>query len=120
MHTLLDFKEEALAEYLNSALRRHGLDSHVFKIGVARDGSPLFSIACPNVSEMKQARYLIYSSTDFIRDIHPEAAEVLRNIRWEARHKISQMMLRLLTSKPALVFSALALSAAAAGYLLDL
>lgn len=120
MHTLLDFKEEALAEYLNSALRRHGLDSYVFNVGVAPDGSPLFSIACPNVSEMKQGRYLIYSSPYFIRDIHPEAAHELLKIRWEARRKGRQMLLRLLTSRPALVFSALALSAAAAGYLLDL
>ncbi|MCP1648477.1 MULTISPECIES: hypothetical protein [Pseudomonas aeruginosa group] len=120
MHTLLDFKEEALAEYLNSALRRHGLDSYVFNVGVAADGSPLFSIACPNVSEMSQARYLIYTSTEFIRDIHPEAAEVLWKIRWEARRKGRQMLLKLLTSRPALVFSALALGAAAVGYLLDL
>lgn len=120
MYTLLDFKEEALAEYLNSALRRHGLDSHVLNVGVDPDGHTLFSIVCPNVSDMKQARHLICTSPQFLGDIHPETASELRKVRWEARYKSRPLIIRLLTSRPALVLSALALAAAALGYVFDL
>lgn len=116
MYTLLDFKDEALAEYLNSALRRHGLDSYVFNVGVDPDGNDMFAIACLNVSEMQQARHLIYSSRYFLSDIHPEAAGVLREIR----RQNTRWLLGLLTSKPAIVFSIVALVAAALGYLFDL
>ncbi len=116
MYTLLDFKEEVLAEYLNTALRRHGLDSYVFNVGVDCDGNAIFSIACLNVSEMQQARRLIYSSRHFLEDIHPEAASVLRGIRRQNR----QLFLRLLTSKSAIAISTVAAAAAILGYLFDL
>ncbi|SDJ59122.1 hypothetical protein SAMN05216189_101971 [Pseudomonas delhiensis] len=116
MHTLLHFKEEALAEYLNSALRRHGLDSYVFNTGVGPDGEAMFSIVCPNVSELGQARFLIYSSRHFLRDIHPEAARELLEIRRQNR----QLFLKLATSRPALVVAALAMAAAVLGYLFGL
>lgn len=116
MYTLLEFKEEALAEYLNSALRRHGLDSHVFNVGVGQGGEAVFSIACLNASELKQARYLIYSSPHFLSDIHPEAASELRKIR----RQNMQIFWTLVTSKPAIMLSILAIAAATLGYLFDL
>jgi hypothetical protein len=116
MYTLLEFKEEALATYLNSALRRHGLDSYVFNNGVDHKGRALFSITCLNASEMKQARHLIYSSRYFLEDIHPEAASELNEIRRQHR----RLILRLLTSKPAIVLSVGAMVVATLGYLFDL
>ncbi|WP_374439437.1 hypothetical protein [Pseudomonas panipatensis] len=116
MYTLLDFKEEALAEYLNSALRRHGLDSYVFNTGVSPEGEAIYSIACLNASELGLARHLIYSSSHFLRDIHPETARELQEIRRQNR----QLFLALVTSKPAILVSILAMAAAALGYLFDL
>ena len=116
MHTLIDFPDENQAEYLNSALRRHGLDSYVFKTGVSPDGNAVFSITCFQASELKQARHLIYSSRHFIGDIHPEAASTLREIRYEN----NKQFLNLLTAKPALIISSLALIAGITGYLIDL
>ena len=116
MFTLLDFKDETLAEYLNTALRRHGLDSYVFNVGVAPDGEPMFSITCPNASELDLARYLIYSSPHILRDMHPETAAQIKEIRRQNR----QLFLNLLTSRTAFMLSFLALSAAALGYLFDL
>ncbi|WP_146036027.1 hypothetical protein [Pseudomonas sp. LFM046] len=116
MYTLLDFTNKDFAEYFNSALRRHGLDSYVFAFGLGPDGEEIFSVACLNASELQQARYLIYSSRYFLNDIHPEAAEKLREIR--KRH--AQGILELATSRPVIIFSVLALAAATLGYLLDL
>lgn len=116
MYTLLDFKEEALAEYLNSALRRHGLDSYVFNTGVSPEGEAMFSIVCLNASELGQARHLIYSSQQLLQDIHPEAARELVEIRRRNR----QLFLRLVTSRPAFVVAALAMTAAVLGYLFGL
>jgi len=116
MYTLIDLKNESQAEYLNSALRRHGLDSFVFKTGVATDGSEMFSITCFNASELKQARHLIYSSRNFLGDIHPEAAVTIR----ELRNQNSNAFLHALTSKPVLIISFLAMAAALLGYIFDL
>ena len=54
MYTLLDFKDKNLADYLNSALRRHGLDSYVFPSGLGPDGEEIFTISCLQPSELKQ------------------------------------------------------------------
>jgi hypothetical protein len=116
MYTLIDLHNENQAEYLNSALRRHGLDSFVFKNGVEADGKEIFSITCLNASELKQARYLIYSSQNFLADIQPEAALTIREIR----HKNSKIFLGILTSKQVLAFSSLALVAALIGYIFDI
>lgn len=116
MYTLIDLNNETQAEYLNSALRRHGLDSFVFKTGVGADGSEMFSITCFNASELKQARHLIYSSRNFLSDIHPEAAVTIRELRYEN----SNIFLHALTSKPALIISSLAMAAAFLGYIFDL
>lgn len=116
MYSLLDFKDKNLADYLNSALRRHGLDSYVFTSGLDPEGEVIFSISCLQASELKQARHLIYSSNYFLNDIAPEAASALRAIR----QRNDQRALRFLTSKPAFIASALAMTAAAVGYLLDL
>ncbi len=116
MYTLLEFKEEALADYLNSALRRHGLDTSVFNIGVAPDGKPLYAITSHKASELDLARHLIYSSHAFIEDIHPEAAAELAEIR---RHN-RQLFLGLFTSRRAVVFAGVVLGIAALAYLFDL
>ena len=116
MYTLIDLNNESQADYLNSALRRHGLDSYVFKNGVSPDGSEVFSIACFQASELKQARHLIYTCQNFMGDIHPEASITLREIRYKNR----KLFLGLLTSKPILIISSLALAAAIFGYILDL
>ena len=116
MYTLIDLNNETQAEYLNSALRRHGLDSFVFKTGVGADGSEMFSITCFNASELKQARHLIYGSRNFLSDIHPEAAVAIRELRYENNN----IFLQALTSKPALIISSLAMAAAFLGYIFDL
>jgi hypothetical protein len=116
MYTLIDLHNENQTEYLNSALRRHGLDSFVFKNGVDADGKEIFSIACLNASELKQARHLIYSSKHFLADIHPEAAVTIREIR----HQNSAIFMGAITSKPMLAISLLALTAALIGYIFDL
>ncbi|MBB1519127.1 hypothetical protein [Aquipseudomonas guryensis] len=116
MYTLLDFKDKNLADYLNSALRRHGLDSYVLPSGLGPDGEEIFSISCLQSSELKQGRHLIYSSRYFLNDIAPEAASELREIR----NQHAQGILKLLTSKPAIIASALAMTAAALGYIFDL
>lgn len=115
MYTLIDLKNESQAEYLNSALRRHDLDSFVLKTGVGADGSEIFSITCFNASELKQARHLIYSSRNFLSDIHPEAAVTIRELRYE-----NSNVLHALTSKPVLIISSLAMVAALLGYIFDL
>lgn len=116
MYTLIDLHNENQAEHLNSALRRHGLDSFVFKNGIEADGKEIFSITCLNASELKQARQLIYSSQNFLADIQPEAALIVREIR----HQNNRLFLGALTSKPALAISLLALAAALIGYIFDL
>ena len=116
MYTLIDLSNEIQAEYLNSALRRHGLDSFVFKSGVDSAGKDIHSISCLNASELKQARHLIYSCRNFINDIHPEAATLIREIR----HQNNSMFFGALTTKPALVVSLLALTTALLGYIFDL
>ncbi len=116
MYTLIDLSSEIQAEYLNSALRRHGLDSFVFKSGVDPTGKDIHSISCLNASELKQARHLIYSCRNFINDIHPEAAILIR----EMRHQNNSIFWGAFTSKPALVISSIALSAALLGYFFDL
>ncbi|UUY08160.1 hypothetical protein LRS11_20550 [Pseudomonas sp. J452] len=116
MYTLLDFTDKHLADYLNSALRRHGLDSYVFSSGKGHDGADIFSISCLQPGELKLGRHLIYSSRYFLNDLAPEAASELRLIR----DTHNQGILKLLTSKPALIASALALTTAALGYLFEL
>ena len=116
MYSLIELNNESQAEYLNSALRRHGLDSFVFKNGIDPDGRAIFSISCLNASELDQARHLIYSSQHFLNDIHSEAAITIR----ELRHQNSKIFLGMLTSKPIIVISSLALAAALLGYILDL
>lgn len=115
MYTLIDLPNETLAEYLNLALRRHGLDSFVLNTGVDATGRNIFSITCLNPSELKQARHLIYSCRNFIIDIHPEAAILIREIR----HQNTSLFVSALTSKPALIIACLALTAAALGYIFD-
>lgn len=113
---LLAFKDEALAESLNSALRLHGLDSYVFNEGPGPDGAPMFCINCIKVSDLELARHLIYRSQAFMADLHPEAAGELRDIRRQSH----QPFIALITSRRALVFSAVLLAIAALGYLLGL
>jgi hypothetical protein len=115
MYTLLEFKDEALATYLNSALRRHGLDSDVISLGVDPQGLPIFTIICLRISQLTLARHLIYSSRSFIVDLEAEAASKLLAIRRQHR----QALLGRLTSRPALWFSAVALTIAALGYWFD-
>lgn len=114
MYPLIDFKNELQAECLNSALRRHGLNSFVFQNGLAPDGSPVYSITCFNVSELKLARHLLHTSHYFLADIHPEAAIPLR----ELRQANSERLLRAVTARPILKISALALAVALLGYVL--
>ncbi|WFS17623.1 hypothetical protein P9K38_19545 [Pseudomonas sp. 905_Psudmo1] len=116
MYTLIDLNNENQADYLNSALRRHGLDSFVFKNGIDADGREIFSISCLNASELKQTRHLIYSCQYFISDIHPEAAISIR----EMRHQNNKIFSKFLTSKTVVVISSLALAAALLGYIFDL
>lgn len=116
MYTLVCLNNELQAEYLNSALRRHGLDSFVFKNGVDPDGQDIHSISCLNASELKHARHLIYSCGHFINDIHPEAAIFIRDIR----HQNTNVFFAKLISKPALVISFMALSVALLGFILNL
>ncbi|MDH4566497.1 hypothetical protein E8E95_07385 [Pseudomonas sp. BN414] len=116
MHPVLHFKDRNIAEYLNTALRRHGLDSHVFNTGLSPEGDEMFSITCLESSELKLARHLIYSSRYFLNDIHPEAASELREIRKANR----RIFLDLVKSRPAIIISILAMSAAALGYIFDL
>jgi hypothetical protein len=59
---------------------------------------------------------LIYSSQQLLRDIHPEAARELVEIRRRNR----QLFLGLVTSRPAFVVAALAMAAAVLGYLFGL
>lgn len=113
MYTLIALNNENQAEYLNSALRRHGLDSFVFKNGVDADGVDIFSICCLNASELNQARYLINRSHHFIDDIHPEAAVTIREIR----HQNNKTFLRLVQSKPIVIISSISLAVALLGYL---
>ncbi|MGY4533183.1 hypothetical protein ACVW0Y_002313 [Pseudomonas sp. TE3786] len=116
MYTLLEFKEQTRATYLNAALRQHGLDSDVVNIGVDPEGNAIFSIVCFRVSQLTLARHLIYNSRSFIGDIQPEVASELQEIRRQKR----QALLGKLTSAPALLFAAVALIIAALGYLFDL
>ncbi|MEN0107182.1 MAG: hypothetical protein AAGC84_12250 [Pseudomonas sp.] len=115
MHILLELKDEAFANYLNTALRSHGVNSEVSNIAVDAEGQPLFSIICLRIRQMTLARHLIYSSRSFIADIESEAVEELLEIRRQHR----QMLLARLTSQPALWFSAAALTIAALGYWFD-
>lgn len=114
MYALIDLYDENQAEYLNSALRRHGLDSFVLKTGISPQGAQVFSISCFNASELKTARHLIYSCQHFIGDIHPEAVATIREIRYQN----NKILLRLITSKPMMALSFLAITAALVGYAL--
>ena len=116
MYTLIDLKNESQAEYLNSALRRHGLNSFILNTGIAPDGVKMFSITCHNASDLKRARHLIYTSSYFLSDMHPEAAMTIRELRRQNR----SIFLEALTSKPAFIISSLAMVAALIGYIFDL
>jgi len=48
--------DEGQADYLNSALRRYGVDSFVAPIGPDAEGRNVYGIACPLASEAEQAR----------------------------------------------------------------
>lgn len=113
MFLLIEFKEEPLAEYVNSALRRHGVDSQVYNVGVFPDGSPVFAIACFLTAEMDQARHLLYTSHEFLGDIHPEAAFVLQKIRQENNRRL----LGWFASKPVKIVAAAGLIVGVLGYL---
>lgn len=113
MYSLLEFKEQPLADYLNLALRRHGLNCEVVCMAVDPHGNALYSIVCFMPSEMNQARHLIYTSSSFMQDIDAEAAIVLREIRREN----NRLFLSLFTSRTAIGFSIVALAVAVLGYL---
>jgi hypothetical protein len=115
MYILLEFKEQALADYLNLALRRHGVDCYVFTVGVAPDGTAVHCVACLQPSEVDQARHLIYSSRDFIQNMPPEAAEHLREVRREN----TRVFLSVFSSKWVLMVSGFLLVVAALGYWFD-
>ncbi len=113
MFVLMEFKEESMAEYINSALRRYGVDSQVLNVGVFPDGSAAFAIVCFLTGEMDQGRHLLYTSHEFMADIHPEAAIVLQRLRQEH----NQRLLSWLTSKPVLIVSLVGLAVGGLGYL---
>ncbi len=116
MYSLIDLKDQSQADYLNSALRRHGLDAFVLGNGLAPDGRAVFSIACLNASELAQARWLIYSCPRFIGDLHPEAAMLIRELRAQNHGLVAGLLL----SRPVRWIAGLALAGAVLGYLLDL
>lgn len=60
MYSVIDLQNEYQAEYLNSALRRYGLNSVVIKNGVYPDGRDVYTISCFNVVELDRANCLIY------------------------------------------------------------
>lgn len=62
MYTLLEFRDVALATCLSAALRRLGVDSNVFNVGLDLDGNAVLSTACLNASELEQVRHLIYAA----------------------------------------------------------
>lgn len=104
------------ADYLNSALRRHGVDAFVATLGPDAEGTMVYGIACPLASEAEQARHLLYSDQAFIGDLRPDAAFAIR----EKRARKNALFVRLLTSNWMLKTSGLMLLIALGGYLLGL
>jgi hypothetical protein len=113
---LFDTTNQDQAEYLNSALRRYGVDSTVFVNGLSPEGEHIYTIACPHAAEAEQARHLLYTDRAFVNDLHPEFASKVRAILAQNTALLTQ----LLSSKTMLVASGLALATAFCGYLLDL
>ncbi|KJH82142.1 hypothetical protein [Stutzerimonas stutzeri] len=108
--------DEGQADYLNSALRRYGVDSFVAPIGPNAEGRNVYGIACPLASEAEQARYLLYSNRAFIGDLHPDAASEIS----EKRARKNAAFVRLMTSNRILKASGLMLLIVLGGYLLGL
>jgi hypothetical protein len=112
MFYLFDTTRPDLAEYLNGALRRHGVDSFVLSNGTSPEGSAIFSIVCVHPVESAQAKHLLYTDRTFVNDLHPEFAIEVRALRAEHASSIA----RILTSRPVLLLSAVAFAAAVTGY----
>ncbi len=108
--------DEDLADHLNSALRRHGVDSFVAPIGLDAVGRNVYGIACPLASEAEQARHLLYSNRKFIGDLRPDAGLEIR----EKRTRKNALFIRLLTSDRMIKASGLLLLITLGGYLLGL
>jgi len=104
------------AEYLNSALRRHGVDSVVLTNGLSPEGQPVYSIVCPHAAEAEQARHLLLTDRAFINDLHPECAGEVRILRREN----TAVLTRLLSSRRLLILSGCALVIALCGYVFEL
>ncbi|MGM3386877.1 hypothetical protein KXR94_04380 [Stutzerimonas stutzeri] len=116
MFYLFDTTRPELADYLNGALRQHGVDSFVLSNGTSPEGLAMFSIVCAHPVESAQARHLLYTDRSFVNDLHPEFAAEVRSLR--AEH--ASLIARMLTSRPVLLLSGLALVAALAGYVLGI
>tara|TARA_B100000446_G_scaffold180218_1_gene196090 strand:+ start:57 stop:407 length:351 start_codon:yes stop_codon:yes gene_type:complete len=114
MYNLIDSTNKHYIEYINTALRRYGVDSVVIVVGKSPDGNDIYSTVCPSASEASQARNLLYSDNQFINDIAPEFSNQLRITRNEKTMGIAE----LLTSKTMFKISVVAFIIVLLGYLL--